>query len=261
VCSQRAREQPTALPILARACQHLWLVGYDGAYGSSLGLDFHSACPSNRIDARSCRNRLTVVSSSQRRRDVVSVASDPTVTSRTGTNRLPRTEPWVRLTNLFSYRTITVTSSLFHTHALPLRNRMILRLAQISPMITRSPASWMAQRLARHLVKCFAQCRVVANVGALEVASHVANHVANPVLTVPLITLRTLLLRMLLRVVITLLPIVLPTGKLASRVACLTCWGGVRTFAAACGWRSSLACLLGAPGCRAGAAWRCWRIA
>jgi hypothetical protein len=81
---------------------------------------FHSACPSNRIDARSCRDRLTVVSSSQRRRDVVSVASDSTVTSRAGTNRLPRTEPWVRLTNLFSYRTITVTSSLFHTHALPL---------------------------------------------------------------------------------------------------------------------------------------------
>ena len=40
VCSQRAREQPTALPILAGACQHLWLVGYDGAYGSSLALDF-----------------------------------------------------------------------------------------------------------------------------------------------------------------------------------------------------------------------------
>ena len=30
-------EQPTALPILARACQRLWLVGYDGAYSSSLG--------------------------------------------------------------------------------------------------------------------------------------------------------------------------------------------------------------------------------
>ena len=29
-------------------------------------------------------------------------------------------------------------------------------------------------------------------------------------------------------------------------VALLACRGGVRTFAAACGWRSSLACLLGA---------------
>ena len=34
--------------------------------------------------------------------------------------------------------------------------------------------------------------------------------------------------------------------KLASRVALLAGRGGVRTFAAACGWRSSLACLLGA---------------
>ena len=29
-------------------------------------------------------------------------------------------------------------------------------------------------------------------------------------------------------------------------VALLVCRGGVRTFAAACGWRTSLACLLGA---------------
>jgi hypothetical protein len=37
------------------------------------------------------------------------------------------------------------------------------------------------------------------------------------------------------------------TGKkLASRVALLACRGGVRTFAAACGWRTSQACLLGA---------------
>ena len=34
--------------------------------------------------------------------------------------------------------------------------------------------------------------------------------------------------------------------KLASMVALLACRGGVRTFAAACGWRSSLACFLGA---------------
>ena len=39
---------------------------------------------------------------------------------------------------------------------------------------------------------------------------------------------------------------VLLTKKLASRVALLACRGGVRTFATACGWRSSLACLLGA---------------
>jgi hypothetical protein len=39
---------------------------------------------------------------------------------------------------------------------------------------------------------------------------------------------------------------VLPTKKIASMVALLACRGGVRTFVAACGWRTSLACLLGA---------------
>lgn len=81
---------------------------------------YHSACPSDHIDARSRGDCLAEISSSPRWRDVVSAASDPTVTSRAGANRLLRTEPQVRLTNLFSYRTITGTSSLFHTHALPL---------------------------------------------------------------------------------------------------------------------------------------------
>ena len=77
-----------------------------------------------------------------------------------------------------------------------------------------------------------------------------------------LTALRTLLLRLLPRVITTLLLTVLPRRcqpccpaaanraanrkKLASMVALLACRGGVRTFAAACGWRSSLACLLGA---------------
>ena len=90
------------------------------------------------------------------------------------------------------------------------------------------------QRPARHLAKCFAcaNCIValvanrVANFVALDVASHHYRLVANPVLT--------------------MLPTVLPTKKLASMVALLACRGGVRTFVAACGWRSSLACLLGA---------------
>ena len=67
---------------------------------------------------------------------------------------------------------------------------------------------------------------------------------------------------MLLRVITTLLLTMLPRRcqpcceaganraanrkKLASMVALLACRGGVRTFAAACGWRTSLACLLGA---------------
>jgi len=79
---------------------------------------FHSACPSDRIDARSRGNRLTEVSSLRRGRDVVSMTSDPTVTSRASTDRLLRTEPQVRLTNLFSYRTITGTSSLSRTRRL-----------------------------------------------------------------------------------------------------------------------------------------------
>jgi len=67
---------------------------------------------------------------------------------------------------------------------------------------------------------------------------------------------------MLPRVVATLLLTVLPRWcqpcceaganhaanrkKLASMVALLACRGGVRTFVAACGWRTLLACLLGA---------------
>ena len=88
---------------------------------------FHRACPSDHIDARSRGNRLAEISSSPRRKDVVSMASDPTVTSRASTDRLLRTEPQVRLTILFSYRTITGTSSLFRTHALLLPGGRFLR--------------------------------------------------------------------------------------------------------------------------------------
>jgi hypothetical protein len=88
---------------------------------------FHPACPSDHIDARSRGDCLTEVSSSRRWRDVVSIASDPTVTNRASTDRLLRTEPQVRLTNLFSYRTITGTSSLFHRQALLLSSLKFLR--------------------------------------------------------------------------------------------------------------------------------------
>jgi hypothetical protein len=73
----------------------------------------------------------------------------------------------------------------------------------------------------------------VANFVALDVASHHYRLVTNPVLT--------------------MLPTVPPTEKLASMVALLACRGGVRTFVAACGWRTSLACFVGTlaavPGC------------
>lgn len=88
---------------------------------------YHSTCPADHIDARSRGNLLAEFSSSRRWRNVVSAASDPTVASRAGANRLLRTKPQVRLANLFSYRTITGTSSLFHTQALPLVETRILR--------------------------------------------------------------------------------------------------------------------------------------
>ena len=66
-------------------------------------------------------------SSSRGWKDVVPAASDPTVTSRASAGRLLRTESQVRLTIFMSYRTITVTPSLFHTQALPLRQRRFLR--------------------------------------------------------------------------------------------------------------------------------------
>jgi hypothetical protein len=100
---------------------------------------FHSACPSDRIDARSRGNNLAAISSPRRWRDVVPAASDPTVASRASADRLLRTESQVRLTIFMSYRTIIVTT-LCHTEALPLVSTTILRLANSSPKIARSPA-------------------------------------------------------------------------------------------------------------------------
>ena len=102
---------------------------------------FHSACPSDRIDARSRGNNLAAISSSRRWRDVVPAASDPTVTSRASADRLLRTESQVRLTIFMSYRTIIVTT-LCHTEALPLVWTRFLRLANSSPKTARSPARW-----------------------------------------------------------------------------------------------------------------------
>ena len=87
---------------------------------------FHSACPSNRIDARSFGNHLTAFSASQGCRDVVTAASTQTVANLSSADRLLRTEPQVRFTNLFSYWTITVTPS-FHKHALLLVKTRFLR--------------------------------------------------------------------------------------------------------------------------------------
>ena len=78
---------------------------------------FHSACPSDRIDARSRGNSLAATSSSGRWRDVVTAASDQTVASLASADRLLRTESQVRLTTFISYRTIIVTTS-FRTDAI-----------------------------------------------------------------------------------------------------------------------------------------------
>jgi hypothetical protein len=77
---------------------------------------FHSACPSDRIDARSRGNNLAAISSPRRWRDVVTAASDQTVASFASADRLLRTESQVRLTTFISYRTIIVTT-LCHTDA------------------------------------------------------------------------------------------------------------------------------------------------
>ena len=56
---------------------------------------FHPACPSDRFDARSRGNNLAVISVPIMVRCIVSAASDPTVASRAGADRLLRTEPQV----------------------------------------------------------------------------------------------------------------------------------------------------------------------
>ena len=60
------------------------------------------------------------------------------------------------LASLSLVRTITVTSSLFHTHALPLILRQVLRLAKISRIVAHSLARLKTTHPARHLAKYFA---------------------------------------------------------------------------------------------------------
>jgi hypothetical protein len=202
---------------------------------------FHSACPSDRIDARSLGNHLTAFSASQGCQDVVSAASDKTVTSFAGADRLLRTESQVWFTHFISCQTITVTPS-FRTHALPLILTRFLRLAKISPNVARNASLVLTALLHQLLTLLFHRvANRVANFVASDVASRdyhpVANHVASPLLTV----------------LLTMLPPCCQPKKLASMVARLACRGGVRTFAAACGWRTSLACFVGTlaavPGC------------
>jgi hypothetical protein len=71
---------------------------------------FHPACPSDHLEARSRGDHLTAVSS-QKGKDVVSAASDQTVTSFAGADGLLRTESQVCLMYLKSYQTIILTPS------------------------------------------------------------------------------------------------------------------------------------------------------
>ena len=77
---------------------------------------FHPACPSDHLEARSRRDHLAAVPS-RKGKEVVSAASDQTVASFAGADRLLRTESQVCLMFLMSYQTITFTPS-FRTHAL-----------------------------------------------------------------------------------------------------------------------------------------------
>ncbi len=63
----------------------------------------HPACHSDRLDAGSRGGHFTATSSSQGWSDVVSAASDRTVTSPASANRLLRTEPQVLLMSIFIF--------------------------------------------------------------------------------------------------------------------------------------------------------------
>jgi len=124
---------------------------------------------SDRIDARSHGDHLAAVSSSRRWRDVVSAASDPTVTSRADADRLLRTEPQVRLMNLpfisnhhhnhFISHVFMSAQPCFHglhiAHALDLR-ALILRCVNFVFIAFQNIVSNPAARKWRSLVNALA---------------------------------------------------------------------------------------------------------
>ena len=95
VCPHGVGGQPAAC-LLAEACQRLWLHSVDDGCGSSLMLGMSSSLvlqpPRRWQSQKQPRGHLRTVMV----RCIVSAASDPTVTSRAGADRLLRTEPQVR---------------------------------------------------------------------------------------------------------------------------------------------------------------------
>jgi len=125
--------------LLAGACQHLWLVRFDDAHGSSLVLGISSSLfLPDRIDARSLGNHLTAFSASQGCQDFVPAASDKTVTSfaSAGSYCERKSQVWFMLFYVISNNHCNPIIS--HARVTPYFNK-VLRLATISPMVARSP--------------------------------------------------------------------------------------------------------------------------
>jgi len=101
---------------------------------------FHPACPSDRIDARSLGNHLTAFSASQGCQDVVSAASDKTVTSFAGADRLLQTELQVWFTHFYV---------ISNNHCNP-----IISHARVTPYFNKVFTA--PQNLADGCAKCFA---------------------------------------------------------------------------------------------------------
>jgi len=133
----------------------------------------------------------------------------------------------------------------------PVVSHGFLRLAKISLNVARNASPDANRPLTPSCQPCcFGCCLACLSPCCEPGANRAANHVANFVASDAASRRYHLLLTALLAVanhVAKLVLTVLPAGKkLASRVALLACRGGVRTFVTVCGWRSSLACLLGA---------------
>lgn len=99
-CAPSPRWRQPAARLLAEACQRLWLLGNDGACGSSHLLDISFSLTLSPPWRWQCGRTPHGVLPIRRKKYVVSAAFDPAVTSHADADRLLRTEPQVQLTNL-----------------------------------------------------------------------------------------------------------------------------------------------------------------
>jgi len=97
VCPHTENGQPDCAPSLVGACQRLWLLTLDDAYGSSHVLGVSSSLAPPTALTLAVTNNLAVIFAPSRVRYIVSAASDSTVASHAGADRPLRTEPQVCL--------------------------------------------------------------------------------------------------------------------------------------------------------------------